>query len=268
MSFSFDEGYIPQTVNQLMESVRVNVNTQFGTTYTAETFVGTNFYKYFYALIQRLQENEVKTAEIFLKLQDYFKLTNERISRPVVTPQGLIDAFDAIGMVASVKAPDVLEAGELSICVDLDDTAPDYESKKLEACTLIKNSVAAGIVTQGAEVESIVLTNGQSFDFKFDLPTRTRTYLRLTTTLSVNNQVEIGDPTETRQKLLANIASKYSLGKNFEPQTYFTVADAPWCSQVLLEYSFDEMTWASTIFSAEYDDLLTFSLADTTLIEA
>jgi hypothetical protein len=268
MSFSFDQGYVPQTIEQLMDSVRVNINDQFGTTYTAQTFVGTNFYKYFYSLIQRLQENEVKTAEIFLKLQDYFKLTNERISRPVVTPQGLIDAFSRIGMVASVKAPNSSEAGEVHICVDLDDTAPDYAAKRLEACTLIKDSVAAGIVSMGTESESIVLSNGQSFDFKFDLPNRIRTYLRLTLTLSENNQVQIGDPTATRQKLLSNIAARYSLGRNFEPQTYFTVVDAPWCSQVLLEYSDDNTTWVSTVFDAEHDDLFTFSLADTTLIEA
>ena len=38
--------------------------------------IGTNFYKYFYALAQRIQTNEIKTSEIFLKLQDYFKYTN------------------------------------------------------------------------------------------------------------------------------------------------------------------------------------------------
>jgi len=48
------------------------VNTQFGQSYTMDTFIGTNLYKYFYALAQLLQENEVKTSEIFLKLQQYF----------------------------------------------------------------------------------------------------------------------------------------------------------------------------------------------------
>ena len=33
---------------------------------------GTNFYKYFYALMQRLQENEIRTSEIVLKIQQYF----------------------------------------------------------------------------------------------------------------------------------------------------------------------------------------------------
>ena len=70
MSFASDAGYIPLSIESLMGIVRENVNTQFGTSYTETTFQGTNFYKYFYALVQRLQENEVKTSEIFLRLQE------------------------------------------------------------------------------------------------------------------------------------------------------------------------------------------------------
>jgi tryptophanase len=73
-----------------MELVREGVNDQFGSSYAAETFQGTNFYKYFYALVQRLQENEVKTSEIVLKLQQYFEITNEEITRPNTTHPGLL----------------------------------------------------------------------------------------------------------------------------------------------------------------------------------
>jgi hypothetical protein len=132
-----------------MLAIMEGINTEFGLSYTYETFEGTNFYKYFYALAQRLQENEVKTSEVFVKLQDYIRLTNERIQRPVVTAPGLVAAFQKIGMVASVKPPLLADAGQLFICVDLDDTAPDYEAKKLQACTLIKDSVGSGVVTQG-----------------------------------------------------------------------------------------------------------------------
>ena len=62
-----------------MDQVREGVNEQFGTTYDAESFVGTNFYKYFYALIQQLQMNEIRASEIVLKLQQYFTVTNESI---------------------------------------------------------------------------------------------------------------------------------------------------------------------------------------------
>jgi hypothetical protein len=99
MGYANESGYTPQTIDQIMEAFRTAINTQFGTTYTTESFVGTNFYKYFYALAQRVQENEVKTSEIFAKLQDYFN-ENERddlktcsdkprLDRGIVPTQGM-----------------------------------------------------------------------------------------------------------------------------------------------------------------------------------
>ena len=269
MSYASESGYTPITVEAMMLSVMENVNTQFGTTYTEETFIGTNFYKYFYALIQLLQENEVKTSEIFLKLQDYFALTNEKISRPVTTNPGIIEKLGSEGYLASVKKPIDADAGKLFICVDTDETADDYADTKLAINTIIKDSSVAGVVTQGTESSAIVLSNGQSFDFKFKLPNRIEVLLRLTITLSENNQVAIGDPDETKLLLLNNILSEYALGKNFEPQRYFSIDDAPWAQSVLLEWSDDDgATWESTVYDAAYDDLFVIDLANITLIEA
>jgi hypothetical protein len=121
MSFAQDTGYLPLTIDALMNIVRENVNTQFGTTYDEDTFLGTNFYKYFYAIIQRLQENEVKTSEIFLRMQEYFDITNEMIQRPNTTAPGIIDYFAAAGYHVSVKAPLDADAGKVFIAVDVVD---------------------------------------------------------------------------------------------------------------------------------------------------
>lgn len=268
MAYANENGYTPVTIETIMLSVMENFNTQFGTSYTAETFIGTNAYKFYYALVQRLQENEVKTSEIFQKLQAYFEITNERIARPVVTAPGLIEILETNGYIASVKPPLDADAGKVYIAVDVDDAADDYEETRLDVCTIIKDSVVAGVITQGTEVESIVLTNGQSFDFKFNLPDRKETLLRLTTTLSENNQVVIKSPEEVKEILLANIAERYRLGRNFEPQRYFSVDDAPWTSKVLLEWSINGgANWYSSVHDSEYDDLFEVSLANTTLIE-
>lgn len=286
MGFSLDEGYTPLTIEQMLitdsESVMNNINVQFGTSYTAETFVGTNFYKYFYALIQRLQQSEVKTSEIFLKLQDYFAITNERISRPVVTSPGLIEALENFesdlapeGYIASVKPMIEADAGKVHICVDVDDSDPDYADIKTEICEIIKNSVVAGAVTQGTETETIVLSNGQSFDFKYALPNRIPVGLRLTTNLSVNNQFAIETPEAQKQKIIDNIEDKYRLGRNFEPQRYFTTVDAPWASDVLLEWTDDVTdgeldvtpTWHDEVYEAEFDDLFEISLALISVVE-
>lgn len=386
MSFSQENGYLPTSVEAIMASIMANINTQFQTNYTVETFVGTNFYKYFYALAQRVQAGEVKTSEVFLKLQQYITLTNERISRPVNTNPGIIEKFLAEGYIASVKKMIDADAGKIHIAVDVFEgerstgnveitnfanltvttadtiaiagvtftaqagaatpgaavfqattsnaatatslatqinahattkalvkaiasgakvlltakrggtagnayalvyvsngtvgatvsgatmsggtTNPAYASLKTEINTLISQITVAGTVTQGTEVTTIVLSNGQSFDFKFNLPDRKAVKLRLTITLSENNQVVIASPDAVKEMLLANINARYRLGRNFEPQRYFSVVDAPWASQVLLEYSLnDGATYSSAIYDAEYDELFDIGLDDIELVE-
>lgn len=277
MGFSSESGYTPTSVTAMMTSVMTNINTQFGTSYTYETFVGTNLYKYFYALIQRLQENEVKTSEIFLKLQQYFTITNERISRPVVTNPGLIEILEASGYIASVKKPIDADAGKIFICVDKIDPddietnwedSDDYATDKLAVCNIIKNSTVAGCVTQGTESESIALSNGQSFDFKYALPDRIEVHLKLTITLSENNEVLVGDPDDVKLALLANIRERYAQGKNFEPQKYWGIVDSPWASEVLLEWSDDnQVSYQSTIFDADFDEIFDIKLDRIHLVE-
>lgn len=276
MSYASESGYTPSTIAEIMANFMEQINTQFGTSYTEETFEGTNFYKYYYAMAQLLQENEVKTSEIFAKLQDYFVLTNERISRPVVTNPGLLEKLVNEGYVASIKKPIDADAGKVYVCVDTDETDPDYATTKLAINTIIKNSTVAGVVTQGTEVSSIVLSNGQSFDFKYNLPNRIAVSLRLTLTLSENNQQVILGPDEIKLLLLENIQSRYKLGKNFEPKRYFSVVDAPWAGDVLLEWTDDVTagavdvgaTWHSTVYDAAYNDLFDVNLELIELVEA
>lgn len=393
MSYSQENGYLPVAVETIMASIMENINIQFGTSYTMDTFVGTNFYKYFYALAQRVQSGEVKTSEIFLKLQQYIAITNERISRPVNTNPGIIEKFAnyrstliPAGLIAAVKPMIDADAGKIHIAVDVYEgdraqgnveitnfanltattadtinvagttftaqagaatpgtatfqaatslaatatslaaqinahatvsllvkavasgakvlftakhggtagnayvityvsngsvglttsgatftggtTNADYSALKTEINTLISQITVAGAVTQGTEVSTIVLSNGQSFDFKYNLPDRKATKLRLTVTLSENNQVVIDSPDTVKERLLANINSRYRLGRNFEPQRYFTVVDAPWASTVLLEYSLnDGVTWSSSVYDAQYYELFDIGLDDIELIE-
>ena len=396
MGYSQESGYIPTDINTIMTSIMTNINAQFNLdpAYTMETFVGTNAYKYFYGLAQEAQENEVKTAEIFQKLQAYFDQINARISRPVVTNPGIIEKFSTEGYVASVKPMIDADAGKIHICVDVDDgvhaegyftvtsyanlvsgtddsvavagqtftaqtgsvtpggatfqaatsnaataislaaqinahatTSPlvkaravgakvlikalsggvggnaialaytdndtnvgitksgtvltggednaDYADLKEQICTLISQITVAGAVTQGTQSESIVLSNGQSFDFKYNLPNLLTVHLKLTITLSENNQVVVGNPDDIKNKLIQNITSRYGLGKNFEPQRYYSVIDAPWAASVLLQYSFDydsnnpgPETWSSAIYDADYRDLFDVKLENIILVEA
>lgn len=276
MGYAQESGYTPQTIESILEAFRTNINSQFGTSYTAESFVGTNHYKYFYAAAQLYQQNEVKTSEIFAKLQQYFAIINALISRPVNTPPGIVEKMGVEGYVASVKKMIDADAGKINICVDTDDTADDYVDVKLAICTLISQITVLGCVTQGTESEAIVLSNGQSFDFKYHLPNRIPVGLRLTLTLSENNQSVIAAPDDVKINLVANIAARYALGKNFEPEKYFSITDAPWAAQILLEWTDDVTageidptpTWHSTVYDAAFDDLFEVDLARVILVEA
>lgn len=268
MSFSQENGYTPVSFNTLMAQLREGINTQFGTTYDEETFVGTNWYKFAYTLIQKVQQNEIKASEIFLKLQEYIALTNESISRSVITFNGLIDVFKREGFLISVKPPLEADAGKVNICADVDETDPSYAATKLKICELIRDNVAAGMVTFGSESETLPIGNTQSFDFKYHLPDRIPVKLRLTLTLSNNNDVFIESPQTVRQILFSNINSRYQLGKDFEPKRYFAQTDAPWTSDILLEWSTDDgENWSEDVFVAEFDELYTFELEDITVIE-
>jgi len=78
----------------------------------------------------------------------------------------------------------------------------------------------------------------------------------------------VGNPDDVRLQLLENINARYGLGKNFEPQKYFAISDAPWTSNVLLEWSNDAgMTWFSDVFEAEFDELFDIGLEDIEIVE-
>jgi hypothetical protein len=125
------------------------------------------------------------------------------------------------------------------------------------------------VISQGTEVETITLSNNQSFDFKFNLPDRIPVKLRLTTTLSANNQYTIASTSVVQQRVYDNVTARYRLGMQFEPQRYFSVIDAPWASEVLLEWSDDNgSNWHDEIYAAEYDEVFTFALGDISIVEA
>lgn len=263
MGFAQDNGYTPTSLESLIDLMRQAINTKFGTSFTPESFLGTNWYKYSYVLAQQANGNENKTAEIFVMLQEYIATTNDKIQRPSVSLPGLIDSFQINGYVAAVKKNELADAGTMSVCVDVDNTDPDYPAIRLEICNLLKQFVAAGTVFIGTEVEAITLSNGQQFDFKYSLPDYTPVIFRLTLTSSDNQQVTLPDAAEIAVTLFTNINARYRLGWDFEPQRYFTQVDAPWAATILLEWSDDDGTnWHDEVFEAEFDDLFTFGLDD------
>lgn len=267
MSFASDNGYTPISFRTFMELVMVELNVQFDTGYTYETFEASNHYKYYYAIAQRVIENENKTAEIFAKLQNYIAITNEKIQRPSVSLPGLIEAFESRGYEASVAPTSTETAGNIFIAVNVDDQDEDYEATKLEINTLIKDFVAAGLVSNGTEVSTIVLSNGQSFDFKFNLPTPIPLIIRLTVQVSDNYPGIVLTDEQLRNLLFLNFSQRYKMGWDLEPQRYMTQADLPWAAEIIVEWSNDDgETWSDAVIDLSYSSLVTFGLEDITVV--
>lgn len=267
MSYAQENGYTPMTFNEIMNRLREKLNIDFNKDYTEQSFVGTNWYKCFYGQVQIMQENEIKTSEIFAKLSQYIDQTNMKIQRPSVSYPGMIEAFESRGFLISLKKMVIEDAGTISICVAVDNTATDYPEKKTEIAHLINLFVAGGIISQGTEVEDIVLSNGQTFEFKFFLPNPIPIKLRATLKISENNLQAVPDDETLRHLIFDNINERYKMGLDFEPQRYLNFCDATWASTVLLEYSLDNgSNWSSSVYASAFQDLFTFTLNDIAVI--
>lgn len=263
MTFALENGYTPRAFNEIIAEIRDQINSLFSTSYTEASFIGSNWYKFSYAITQEIQRNEVQASEIFLKLQEYIAQTNLKIQRPSVSFPGIVDSFAANSYIASVKKPVDGDAGKIFVCVDTDSAAEEYATTKLAICTLLSQFIVAGLVTQGTETEAITLSNGQSFDFKYSLPNYIPVLLRLTIISSENTLLSIPNNEEIRQMVFDNIAARYRLGWNFEPQKYITLSETPYAASVSLQWSDDAgVTYESGIFPAVFDDLFTFGLED------
>ena len=91
----------------------------------------------------------------------------------------------------------------------------------------------------------------------------------MTITISRNNKFAIDSDADIKAALIANIGAKYGLGLDFEPESYFTIADAPWAADILLEYSLnDGMSWLTAVYESEYDEIFEFDLSDITLVQS
>lgn len=267
MSYEQENGYIPRSFEDIMDELRLGVNDKFNTNYDEDNFVGTGWYRFLYPIAQRIQNNEAKTSEIFTKLAEYIVQKNIKINRPSVSLNGIVDAYKNNGYIASVQPTDETNLGEVHIAIDLEEDDPDFDAKKLEICTLMKDYTVAGTVSFGPQSETITLSNGQAFQYKFYLADKNPIQFRITLADSLNTSIAVPDDETIRQSFYDNFHARYRMGWNIEPQKYYNQGDALWAASVLVEYSLDEGdNWFSTVHTSEFDELWTLALEDIDVI--
>ena len=261
MSYTVTNGYSPRSYETILAECVAVVNEQFGTSYTSQSFVGTNLWKFLYTTIQGLMTVENNIAELGVKLQDYIRTQNEELIIPRSSPDGIMQIIqDELGLISSIKPIEQYQdAGYIYLAVDVDNTAEDYAEIKQQILNVLHQNMGAGLFYEGTETGTVTATNGQQFNYAYELPSEKPLYIKIRVTVSENTTLFVETPTEIKRKFLENFNSKYRLGYNFEPQTYLCKDDLPFAGAISIEYSEDGTNYNSIILESAYNEKITIS---------
>lgn len=72
--------------------------------------------------------------------------------------------------------------------------------------------MGAGLFYNGTEIGQVTASNGQVFNYAFDLPTETALKVKIKVRVSENTTLFVETPNEVKNKFLANFAKLYRLG--------------------------------------------------------
>lgn len=124
--------------------------------------------------------------------------------------------------------------------------------------------MGAGLFYNGTETGQVTASNGQVFNYAFDLPTETALKVKIQVRVSENTTLFVETPNEVKNKFLANFAKFYRLGYDFEPQIFLCRdRDLPFASEINVTYSTDGgTTYSSDVLEAMYDEKFTISPDD------
>lgn len=263
MSYSVLNGYSPRDYNTILSECVDIVNQQFNTSYTPQSFTGTNMWKFLYAFIQEVMQAENKAAEIEEKLEDYIRTQNEKLMISRSSASGFMRTIEQkLGLITSIKPIEsAAEAGKLEICVDVDKTAQDFNIKKQKIFEFMHAYLTAGLFYQGDQTGTVTAENGQQFNYAFSLPTKTPLKIKIEVKVSDNNNYYIDTALEIKEKFLKNFNAMYRLGYDFEPQQYLTIErDLNFAGEIKTMWSTNNGTsWSNNILQGVFDEKLTIS---------
>lgn len=275
MAWTLVNGYSPRSFNEILQEYVDEINSQFSTNYDITTIVGTDFYKFAYSAIQLVMQAETKTAEITANLTDYVRTANEKINLPKSTISGFVAGLKApianggLALDSTIKdITDPVEAGYMFLVVDVDSSAVDYATTKQKIIDKMALWLTVGLYYNGTETGTKMAINGQTFTYKYALPTPVNTLVKITITASKNSTTPILNENQIRNIFNANFANLYKLGLDFEPEKYLEIArDCPFASNIVLEYSLNSgSTWLTVPKSMPYNEKIVLSSPATIII--
>lgn len=258
MAYSTTTGFVPGTFDDYMfNKFMPRINDRFGTDYTVDTFVGTNWYDILYPVCQTLVESDADFADVWVKLTEYLGQVNARMNNPAVVPDGIVEAFERAGLIASVRTVTSSTAGKIGICIFADTSA---QSVKSTIANVIKDNVAGGIWCDGDKTANVTLSNGQILKTAWYEPTNVKIDLRLTVYYVNNNGKSLPSADEITTDLREKIATRYRYGTPFAPDLMYQIAtDADYAVKLKLEWTASgASTYSSDIRSTAFNEKLIF----------
>ncbi len=254
MSYNLKNGYAPRDYDEILETCIQIVNEQFGYEYTPQTFVGTNLWKFIYAIIQEIMTVENDIAELGVKLQDYIRTQNEELVIPRSSPDGITQILkDELGLEASIKPTESADAGNIYLAVDVDNTAEDYLETKQKILNTLAKYMGAGLFYNGTEQGTVTEINGQQFNYAYSLPTTVALNVKIQIKISDNTANFVETPTVVKEKFIENFKKLYRLGYDFEPTIYLCRDDLDFASEIKISY-LSEGSYTSEIYQSDYNE--------------
>ena len=264
MSYSVINGYAPRSYDDIMLTAVQAVNAEFGTNYTPQSFAGTNIWKVIYAVVQEIMTTENDISTLAEKMKQFISVQNEELYAPTSTIDGFTDLLKReLNLVGSIKPNEAADAGNLYLCVDVDNGLEDYPTIKQEILDLMHGHLVGGLVYHGTEAGTVTGTNGQSYSYAYSLPVQVGLKVKVTIDVSDNTLLKIPTTNEVKALFLKNFAERYRLGFDFEPQNYLCRDDVPFAGSILIEYSQDNGTnWATAVLNLAYNEKVALADAD------
>lgn len=255
MSYTNKDGYAPESFNDINERGMLEVNEQFRTQYTMNSYNGSNFYKFFYGGIQEIMKVQNDVAAIYTRLVDYPRYVNERIIRPTCTLDGFQDGtIRDLGIITSLKPLENGEWGQAFICADVDQNAGDFDEIKQKLWQYMADNLTLGLVYNGDHRGTIAAANGQQFEYAFGIPYETALDIRITIDRTENKTVFTPTVLVIQEMFMNGFNDNYRLGFDFEPHRYLNLSELPFAGSCKIEWSKDGTNWKTGVYDAAYNE--------------
>lgn len=269
MSFDIENGYSPRANEDILSDLVDAVNANYKTSYTPETFIGTNLHKLYYPGVQLILGVENGISSIAAKIQDYIAYINKTIQYPKSSPNGIMNELaNKLNVIASVMPiKQIDDRGKCYIACDVDKSAADYATLKQNIIDVIGTCATAGLAYNGTETGVFVGVNGQEFDIAFEIPETVTVNVKIVATVSRNSRDFIPTENVVSNLFTEKFNAAYRLGFDFEPNSYLCKDDLTWAADLSVTYQVGGGSFTDAVYKSLYNQKIVLGNVSTEIVD-